>query len=66
MLLTCVKNEDVINDSLLAIALSATENDEVLAELSAGMAIPSRGWLASWHIRVDLKKGYKQKVVRGE
>jgi hypothetical protein len=41
--LTGVKDEDVIDDSLFAISFSASEDDEVLSELGAGVAVPG-GW----------------------
>jgi hypothetical protein len=33
--LTSVKNEDIVNDSLLAVALSASKDNKILSKLSA-------------------------------
>ena len=46
MPLTCVKDEDVIHNPLLAVALPTAKHHEVLAELRAGLAIASAGRLA--------------------
>lgn len=45
--LTSIKDEYIINDSLLAVALSAAENDQVLSELRGRVAVPRRRRLAS-------------------
>jgi hypothetical protein len=52
---TCIKYEDVIDDPLLAIAFSAAENYQILAELGGGVAVPRRWRLARRLARVDLK-----------
>ena len=42
-LLTCIKDEDIVDYSFLSITLSTSKNDEKLAELRGRMAIPCRG-----------------------
>lgn len=54
MPLTSIKNENVINDSLFAVALSTAENDQVLTELSGWMAVSSRWRLTRRLRRIDL------------
>lgn len=44
--LTCVKDEDVIHNPFLAVTLPTAKHHEVLAKLSAGLAIASAGRLA--------------------
>ena len=42
-ILTCVKNEDIIDYTLLSIAFTASKSDQKLAELSRWVTIPCRG-----------------------
>ena len=53
-ILTGIKNEDVIYYAFFAIALSSSEDNEILTELSRRVAVPG-GWrLTLWTIGVDL------------
>ena len=52
--LTGVENEDVVDDTLLSVALSATEDDEVLAELRAGVTVPGRWRMTRGLVGINL------------
>ena len=54
--LTCIEDENVVDNSFLAVTLSTSKDNQILSELSAAVTISCRGWLTSWHIRVDLNK----------
>ena len=41
-----IKDEDVVDDALLTVALAATEYDQVLTKLSGAVAVARRGRLA--------------------
>ena len=42
ILLTCIEDKDVIDDSLLAITFSPSENDQKLTELRRRVTVPRR------------------------
>lgn len=44
-MLTCVEDENIIDNSLFAVSFSPPEYDQILAKLSRRVAISSAGWL---------------------
>jgi len=44
-MLTCVEDENIIDDSLFTVSFSPTEYNQILPKLSRRVAIPSAGWL---------------------
>ena len=59
-LLTCVKNEDIIDNSFLSIAFSASKSDQKLAELSRWMTISCWGW---WAVELLLSGGASRRLI---
>mmetsp|Transcript_12989 Transcript_12989/g.20133 ORF Transcript_12989/g.20133 Transcript_12989/m.20133 type:complete len:266 (+) Transcript_12989:737-1534(+) len=54
-LLLGIEDEDVVDDSFLAIAFSSAKNDQILPELGGAVAVPGGRRLAgSWLARIDL------------
>lgn len=43
--LTGIEDEDVVNNPLLSVSLSSSENDQVLTKLGTRVAIPCGRWL---------------------
>ena len=46
IILTCIKDEDIIDNSLFAISFSTAKNDQKLAKLCRGVTISRRWWRA--------------------
>ena len=55
-LLLGIENEDVVHDPLLAVALSAAKNDQVLSELGRRVTVTSGRGLRGSLIRIDFNR----------
>jgi len=63
MLLTGIKDKNVVYDSLLAVTLSASEYDQVLAELGAWVAVPCWRWLTHGLAWINLYRNLRRATL---
>ena len=63
MLLTGIKDKYVVYDSLLTVTLSASEYDQVLAELGAWVAVPCWRWLTHGLAWINLYRNLRREAL---